>query len=163
MLYVALLFLPFENLFVTFNSPEKAYDYYNFGESNVVLLVEGENCDLIVDNDEGTLRNSIIPKTEYGWKIGIGLNHRRVEQKFHDDLFIEVIQYGNTNDFFITIMNGEKLDILDNYNSEFYHLEYRNDVLDESPFIVYYAHVPDFGPQYRVVVNGMEIVFGDTE
>lgn len=162
MLYFALLFLPFENLFVTFDSPEKAYDYYNFGESNVVILVEGENCDLIVDDDEGTLRSSIIPKNNGGWKIGIGLNSRKVVKKFYDGIFIEVVQYRNTGDYFISIENGEKLDISDNYNSNFYFLDYRNDILDENPYRIYYAHITDFDSEYRVTINGVEMVLVKT-
>ena len=48
MLYVLLSFFTFENLFFTFDSPESAYRYFISGKADIELIVEGENCDLIV-------------------------------------------------------------------------------------------------------------------
>ena len=165
LLYVVIVFIPFENLFITFDSPVKAYDYYDFGKSNVVLLVDGENCDLIVDDDEGTLRSFIVPKTKDGWKIGTSLNNIKKEQKFNYDnfLFTEVIQYKNTSDYFIIIGNGEELNISDNHNSKFYFIDQKNDILDENPYRIYYAHVSDFDSQYRVIINGVELTLAEIQ
>lgn len=45
LLIVVSTFLPFENLFITFDSPKAAYEYFSLRKSNIELIVEGDNCD----------------------------------------------------------------------------------------------------------------------
>jgi hypothetical protein len=153
-------FLPFENLFITFSSPEAAYEYYMSRKPNIELIVEGDNCDLVVDrnNDSG---NSylIIPKTSDGWKVGIGSDTKRIVQKFSNGIDIVIYQYKNTNDYFITIFNmtGEEIQISDNYNTEFYSLKTSNDLIGKTYF-TYYAHIHYSDSQYSVIVDGNTII-----
>ena len=159
-LIAVLSFLPFENLFVTFDSAKAAYDYYNWGKSNIELVVEGNNCDLIIDRQKDVDTYLIIPKTADGWKIGIGLDTKRVVQKVSNGITVYVHQYKNTNDYFVTIFdtNGGKATISDDYNTMFYSLEKTNAALEKT-FVVYYGHISDFDSKYHIVVNGSEIVF----
>ena len=158
-LIVVLAFLPFENLFVNFNSPKAAYEYYNFGKSNIELVVEGNDCDFVIDckNDFDTYL--IIPKTTDGWKIGIGSNTKRIVQKLSGGVSVYVYQYKNTSDYFITVLDthgGESI-VSDDYNTKFYSLERENNSLGKT-FVTYYAHIPNFNSQYSIIVNGNEIV-----
>ncbi len=154
-----LAFLPFENLFITFNSPKDAYEYYNFGKSNIELIVKGDDCDFIIDRKNSSDTYLIIPKTTGGWKIGIGSNTKRIVQKFSDGITVYVYQYKNTSDYFITILdtNGGEATISDDYNTKFYSLERNNDSLEKT-FVTYYAHISNLNPQYSVTVNGNKIV-----
>lgn len=158
-LIVVLLFLPFENLFVTFDSPKAAYEYFIFGKSNIELIVEGDNSDFIVDckNDSDTYL--IIPKTADGWKIGIGADTKKIVQKLSNGIVLNVYQYKNTNDYFVTILdtNGGESIITDEHNTKFYSLERNNDYLGKT-FITYYAHIDKLNPQYSVIVNDNKIV-----
>lgn len=160
-LIVVSAFLPFENLFVTFNSRKAAYEYFNFGKSNIELAVEGDNCDFVVDRKNDSDTYLIIPKTENGWKVGIGLNTKRIVQKISDGIVVYVYQYKNTSDYFITVLNtnGGETSILDDYNTEFYSLKNENDLVGKT-FVTYYAHIPDFNPQYSIIANGNKIVLG---
>lgn len=157
-LIAVLAFLPFENLFITFNSPKAAYEYFSFGKSNIELVVEGNNCDFIIDHKRDSDTYLIIPKTADGWKIGIGLNTKRIVQKLSNGITVYVYQYKNTNDYFITIFdtNGGESKVSDDYNTKFYSLEKKNDFLGKT-FVTYYAHISDFNLQYSVVVNGNKI------
>ena len=83
-LVTALSFLPIENSFVTFDSPKEAYEYFNSGKSNIELMVEGDNCDFIIDRKKDSDTYLIVPKTANGWKIGIGSETKRIVQKFSD-------------------------------------------------------------------------------
>lgn len=161
-LITVLAFLPFENLFLTFGSYKTAYQYYNFGKSNIELVVEGNSCDLIVDRKNDSDVHLIIPKTTNGWKIGIGSNTRKIIQKTTNGITICIYQYKNTNDYFITIIdtNGEKLEVSDNYNTRFYSLE-KNNYFIEKTVITYYAHISNLNPQYSIIVNGNEIELGN--
>ena len=100
---VLLAFIPFENHFITFESPKAAYDYYNFVNADVALLAEGENCDfIVVRKRESCYLYSIVPKTADGWKIGIGSDIKKVFNAYNDDgILITVYQYKNTSDFFV--------------------------------------------------------------
>ena len=65
-LFLCLAFLPFENLFVTFNSPEKAVEYYAFADVDVYANIPGEQCNLIVGTKIDTNIQMIVPRTENG-------------------------------------------------------------------------------------------------
>ena len=153
-LFAVLAFLPFENFFITFDSPKEAYEYYNLGESNIELIVEGKDCDFIVDckNDSDTYL--IVPKTSDGWKIGIGSNAKKIVQTFSNGIALCVYQYKNTDDYFITVLdtNGGESTISDEYNTNFLSTERYNESLGKS-FVTYYAHITNLKPQYNVTVN----------
>lgn len=157
-LSVLLMFLPFENLFLTFNSPEAAYEYYSFRQSNIEI-VEGNDCDFIIDRRNDGEEYLIIPKTEDGWKIGIGSDTGIAVQKFSEGISIYVYQYQSTCDYFITILdtNGGESTVVDEYNTEFVSFERNNDSLGKK-FVTYYAHIRNLDSEYSVTVNGNEIV-----
>ena len=158
-LTTVLTFLPFENLFITFDSPKAAYAYFNPGESNIELVVEGNACDFIVDHKNNADTYLMIPKTADGWKIGIGARTNRVIQKVSDGIVIYVYQYKNTSDYFITIFdtNGGELTVSDALNTKFHSLKKSNDLLEQR-FVTYYAHIPNLNPHYRIVVNDSAIL-----
>ncbi|MBQ8447459.1 MAG: hypothetical protein IJX27_00840 [Clostridia bacterium] len=159
-LIAVLTILPFENLFITFDSPKSSYEYYTSGKSNIELIVEGTDCDLVVDCKNDAYTCLIIPKNSNGWKIGTGLNTKRIFQKISNGITVYIYQYKNTNDYFITIFDtsGGELEILDSYNTEFEFLKKNNEFIGKE-FTTYYAYIPNFNSQYCVVVNGYEIVF----
>lgn len=157
-LMIVLSFLPFENLFFTFDSPAEAYKYYNPRGSDVELVISGNECDFIVDAQKEANTVSIIPKTKKGWKISTGLDTRRKKHIISNDVVVTVYQYKNTNEYFITIFNtdGGSATICDDYNTKFYSLERNADWLSKT-FITHYAYIPDMGSSYTVKVNGKEI------
>ena len=113
---------------------------------------------MVIDSNRDSYTYLIIPKTIDGWKIGIGLNTKRIFRKHSNVISVYVHQYKNTNDYFITIFdtNGGELVISDDYNTKFYSLEKKNDFLGET-FVTYYAHISYFNSEYSVVVNGNKI------
>ena len=162
LLIVVLAFLPLENLFITFDSPKAAYEYFVLGKSNIELIVEGEDCDFVIDRKNDSDTYLIIPKTADGWKIGIGSNTKRTVQKLSNGIVLYVYQYKNTSDYFITILdtNGGEATVSDEYNTKFFSLERYNDSLGKK-FVTYYAHITNLNPQYGVIVNDNKIVLGN--
>lgn len=162
LLIVVLTFLPFENLFITFDSPKAAYEYFNLGKSNIELIVEGDDCDFIIDRKNDSDTYLIIPKTADGWKIGVGSNTKRIVQKLSNGIVLYVYQYKDTSDYFITILdtNGGESTVSDEYNTKFFSLERYNDSLGKI-FVTYYAHITNLNPQYSVIVNDNKIVLGN--
>lgn len=157
-LFTASTFLPLENFFITFNSPEEVYKYYNFGKTDIELVIEGNNCDFVVDRKNDADNYLIVPKTADGWKIGVGSNAKIIAQNITDGIVIYVYQYKDTNDYFITVLDtkGGESKISDGYETNFYSLDNYDDVLNKT-FVSYYAHIANFDPQYNIVINGEKI------
>ena len=158
---IALSLLPFENLFVTFDSPDKAYEYYFLGKSNIELTVEGNECDLVVNRKDYTYTLLIVPKTDDGWKIGIGSDTKIIDRSITPDINICVYQYKNTSDYFIVIhaVNGRELIISDENKTEFYSSERYDDYLDQN-FVTYFAHIDSFDSHHSLTVDGELIILG---
>ena len=160
-LITVLSFCPFENLFMDFDSPKAAYEYYTFGKSNIVLMVEGNECDLVVNRkDIASYEHLMIPKSTNGWKIGIGTNVKSEYKKTANGIIVCVYRYNNTNDYFISVYDpqGGETEITDAFNTEFQKVE---DTVIElgKTFITYYAHITDYNDQYGSIVNGELISF----
>lgn len=162
LLIVVLTFLPFENLFITFDSPKAVYEYCHLGKSNIELIVEGDDCDFIIDRNNDSDTYLFIPKTADGWKIGVASDTKRIVLKLSDGISIDVYQYKDTSDYFITILdtNGGESTVSDEYNTTFFSLE-RYDGFLEKNFVTYYAHITNLNPQYSVIVNDNKIVVGN--
>lgn len=150
--------MPIENAFITFSTPELAYNYNHSG--NVKLIVDGEKTDFVVGAKGDAYIYAIVPKSNNRWKIGMGLDTKRIIQIISDGITIYVYQYKNTNDYFITVLDteGGSLDIADNHNSDFKYLEKSNSTLDKT-FYTYYAYINDFDDQYTLTVNDKSIKF----
>lgn len=149
-------FIPIEKAFITFSSPESAYNYNHSG--NVKLIVEGEKTDFVVGAKGDVYIYAIVPKSNNRWKIGIGLDTKRIIQTISDGITIYIYQYKNTNDYFITVLDtkGGLSDITDNHNSEFKYLEKSNSTLSKT-FYTYYAYINGFDDQYTLTVNDKSI------
>lgn len=146
-------FLPIENAFVHFSSPESAYSYNHSG--SVKLVVEGKNTAFVVGGKGDTDVYAIVPKFHNAWKMGMGLDTKRVAQTVSGGITIDVYQYKNTNDYYITVLdtNGGVLDIADNHKSTFVHVEKANSTLNKS-FYTYYTFIDGFDETYSITVNG---------
>lgn len=157
-LVTTIAFLPFENLFITFDSPEAVYNYVNFGKSNIELVVSGKNCDFIIDDKKTSYSYLIVPKCQVGWKIGIGSNTKMIMSKIYNDIVIDVFQYKNTNDYFIVLLNtkGESINLKDSNNSVFYSLKKSNKQINEI-FITYFVNVFNLDSEYWLSINGERI------
>ena len=161
LLTTILSFLPFENLFITFGSPEEAYEYYSFRNSDIEKVIEGHNSDFVIDRKKGTIAYLIIPKNENGWKVGVGTETKTIAEKFSDGVLVTDYRYKDSGDYLLSIISteGEDLTVTDNFNTEFYALK-RTDNYIEGTFVAYYAYVPYFDSQYSVTVNGKIIELG---
>lgn len=149
--------IPVENAFITFSTVESSYSYLNSG--TVKLIVDGEKTDFVISQKGDTDIYTIIPKSNDGWKLGVGLDIKKVIQMISDDITINVYQYKNSGDYYIAVLDtkGGELEISDNHNSDFYYLEETNSTLNKI-FYTYYAYIDDFSSDYTVTVNGKSII-----
>ena len=128
------MFIPFENLFITFSSPEKVFNYCYTKKTKVKLVVEGKDSDLVIGEDDDAHIYLIVPKVANGWKIGMWTNTKLISYEMYNNISVDVYQYKNTNDYFVSIldMNGGYSQITDSFQSEFSALEQPIDVLEKT-------------------------------
>ena len=136
---IVLAFIPFENLFITFSSPEKAFHYYQGSKTKVKLVVKGKDSDLVIGEDDDT--------------------HISHTYGMYNSTSVDVYQYKNTNDYFVAIFdtNGGDSQITDSFNSKFSSLVQPIDVLEKT-YVTYYTNIQDFTDEYWVNVNGEKII-----
>ena len=148
--------IPIENAFITFSSPQSAYYYNNTG--NIKLIVNGTNTDLIVAAKGNTYFYNIVPKSNDGWKLGMGADTKRIVQTISDGISIYIYKYKNSNDYYITILNtkGGQLNISDNCASEFHSINQVNTALNKTLY-TYYAYINKYDDQYSLTINSETI------
>ena len=151
---------PFENYFITFDSPKTAYEYYvGPKDSDIKLIIEGKNSDLIISTQN---QYTVIPKTNEGWKIGVGTDLKTVTQKIVDGVVIYVHQYRNTNDYYISVFdtNGEECDVADIYKSEFIS-SMEHYAPSKTTVVTHYANIQEFNGEYWIRINDNEVRFSE--
>ena len=154
-LNLTLPFVPFENLFVTFDSPKDAYNY-SINNSEIQLVVEGTEVDYVIGMEGFTNRNLMIPKTAEGWKIGLATYGDDILNIFQEDVDIIVHQYKKTEEYFVNVYNtnAEQSEVFDSRGSNFCYYLRDNGV---EPKNEYLAYVPSIDENYWVSVNGNKI------
>lgn len=145
-------FLPIENAFVTFSSPQSAFHYNHPGD--IKLILDGEKTNFVIgERNDNVFVYSIVPKVGNGWKLGMGLDTKMIIRTLSDGISIHVYRYKNSDDYYIEVltMNGGSLEITDNRGSQFQSLDRHNDIL------IYYTYINSYNDQYTLTVNGKKI------
>ncbi len=156
-------FIPFENLFVSFPSPEAVFRYTEKGK--IINITEGEKSSLVFF-DLGDKKQSITPcetvvlKTDAGYKLGIAFSLTTVFklEKNHSP-FIEILRCRNTDDYYVSVyaeVNGESIDISDSLGSEFNRFFLKTEGFDTTS-VWCCAYVKNMGAKYQLTIDG-EIV-----
>lgn len=154
-LFIGSYFVPVENIFVKFDSPESVYNYYQLGNHDIHTVIEGDCSALVVGSENDVYEILVIPKEKDGWKIGISTNtEKTVIVNEENELYMTIYQLKNTNDTFIEISHfyGNSLDITDSEKSDFASVS-----ITERPYYTYYACISNFGEEYQIFVNGNKI------
>ena len=147
------MYLPIENLFYSFESPEAVYEYVFGDTKNVRCVIEGKDGALVVTKKQGSVKQetTFIPKGENGWKIGsvFRFNSYICAQKTSEFVVINVWRYNNTSDYYVyvAVSNKASSTVSDSCDSEFVFVENEH-------AIIYYAYIPDYDSEYYVVIDG---------
>ena len=155
--------VPFENAFVTFSTPEESFNYFHNKKFESQLVIDGEKSSLVIGGENGDYAVQIVPKAEDGWKLARGVDTKVVVNESVDGVAINVFQYKDTQEYYISVVNtnGEEIEISDSYSSEFSSLTYKNIALNNGSLNktikTYYAYIDNFNEQYFITINGIEI------
>lgn len=150
-------YVPVENAFIDFRSPQSAYRYSNTDE--IALTVEGKQSALVVGQGRDDTSYTIVRKSNKGFKENVGLknglqNVNTVFSKMTQNEFIDVYNLKGTDDYYIIVkgINENPVSVADNRGSEFY--EYRDSVLGTRSYFVVVDSVEGYvlevgGEKYR--------------
>ncbi len=156
-------FVPVENLFIDFSSPEKVYKYMFLGNDDIKTTVYGdESAMVIAEKGENAYSILFVPESENGWNIGNNLYAKSVCHKTHNKIIIDVKKYSNTADYYIVVKDiGSQINkITDSNNSEFVSFN-SNASESENQITFYYTSIQNFNEQYWVEINSERINLGE--
>lgn len=164
--YIILTFMPVENLFLGFDTPEEAFHYNS--NMDILMVDEYDDYALIVaevyNNDSHGVMFYILNKKEGKWKINVyapksdyAFSESKVKSKF---LCLEKLYIPNSNDCFIIcdstyLADNEVEKVNDNRNTKFKYF----DVPIEGVRDFYYGVVENIDSDYECYVDGETIKF----
>ena len=117
---VSIWFIPFENLFVAFDSPEDVFDY--MGNGSVVSTVEGvDSVAMITKEDNNSFSTFFALKKDNKYKIATTSADKVLYTKHHDSLHFYIYQIKGTNDYYLLVWGtvSDEINISDSQNTDF--------------------------------------------
>jgi len=153
-LFIAISYIPFENSFINFSSPEAAYFYANHGTGKIAGVIEGDNSSLIIVS--GTSNPfKLIPKSENGWKIGSQSFPHSIDIVSLGKKRVFIISGKTVEDTYIvvegTVYQGEDFfSVSDNYESQFFVISNKTSWYEVFRFATY---VENFDDSYSLYID----------
>ena len=154
--------LPFENVFYTFDSPRAVYKYMSFNNTETDVIIEGDKCDYVIGKTtkEKTFTSMIIPKTDRGYKIAIGLKTkiRNVMDGLPRGCTVTIVEYGD--DFFVEIsfLSPGAHEVTSNEDAAF--TVRKHQISEGEELFEYYVHISD-KESFRLSIDGTDVdIFG---
>lgn len=155
-------FIPFENLFITFDSAEEAFEYYNPNATGELLQIEGKNSTFVQKTQDITNAIQIVPKTESGWTVPIGSYTKLVYNHIFEDFSVRVYQFKDTSDYYMCVLaNKEKVPSLTDANGTVFIEKQRQVAPYDDSDVKYYAYVPEFKENYTLLVDDEPVLLSE--
>ena len=151
-----LCFVPIENLFITFPTLEASYRYSN--PNHIDLIVDGNESAFVAGSRNNIDNYFIVPKSDGGWKVGVGKDTKMILKKLTDDTVVYLYQYKDSAEYYIAVfnVNRDPLKISDSKNSKFEHTEKYVDAVSKN-YYTYFSYIGGFDCNYTLTVNGKAI------
>ena len=157
-LWVGLEFVPFENLFVTFDSPEASYKYQYMSKLKDPIIISGDHSDMLIQRSGSESNFSLIPKTEKGWKLGRPLEMKWTVYTYDNGVTVDLFRYRDTDDYYVIIYKADGAEIELSADDVEFSSSKRDMAYPETEYNNYYAHVNELG---YITVDDMRIKLGE--
>ena len=152
---------PFENLFVSFDSPEAAYRYLK--ENPIIQVIDGKNTTLVVA--EGS---QIIPKANktkdnvVRWKLPMQNATTFRYKDVEHGILVFLYHYKGTSEYYLRAqtMTTEPIQVSDSLASEFVFSEKKIPLTDQKS-VECFAYIPDPPKDYWVKINDQTVDLSD--
>ena len=144
--------IPYENSFISFDTPEKAIQYYS--NNDIENILYGKDTCLVLTSGKSNTRQ-ILNKKNKGWNIQTEFNIKKTNMKPIGTDYAYILSIEESTDRYILVRNvsGKELELYDNLNSEF----------TQANTGEYYAYLSDFSDEYILYVDGEEVRFASEQ
>lgn len=120
MFSLVLFIFPFENLFYSFSSPEKLFNYISTDRTGeIVDVVYGDNsCMIYYQTDKNSYSYAFFKMHESGYKILNYFSYKKISSKLDSNGSFNVYNISGTKDFYVlaTINSAAKVELYDGNN-----------------------------------------------
>lgn len=148
---------PIENLFFSYQSPEKVFNYVKTGQ--IYQIIDGRESSLVIYNSgNSTYGFYIIPKTSDGYKIPNYSTQKIVSHKFNKQGNFDVYNVQGTQDYYVscTINFTDISDDILVFNSENEKIGSKVIKILDTNFV--FLWIPEFSNGCYLMINGEKIV-----
>lgn len=153
--YFVISVLPIENLFITFSSSEKLFNYYSKGKYEDG--VDGKDSCMIVYSSNTSGGIMFVPKTETGYKIPSFNTHSTINISNINGGVVSTYKANDTNDYYIYIVGytDNEIDRISLDNGK--ELSVYKDNSGEKLYFFTYAYVENYNSGSYIMVNNQKI------
>lgn len=148
---------PVENLFLSYQSPEKVFNYVKSGQ--IYKIIDGRESSLVIYyTGNSTYDFYIIPKTSDGYKIPNYFTQKKVSHKFDEQGAFDVYNVQGTQDYYVTCavnLTDISEDILV-FNSENEKIGSKVIKIKNTNFV--FLWIPEFSNGCYLMINDEKIV-----
>lgn len=157
-------FIPIENLFVTFSSPENAF-YYSCG-SKIDEIVEGKESCMIIFSDDNrrNCKQRIFPKTNSGYKIGTDFTLKNIVYQVEDEFILRIIKLKRTNEYYLILVGSSQNNVELSDNKDTFFIKNMDNV-NNSVYsdVEFYAYIGNIDENYKLYLNNKEVTLNIKE
>lgn len=155
-------FLPIENLFVNFKSPEDVFHYISTGQIEYIDC--GDNSCLIYSKPSNYESKYIfILKSVSGYKISSFLSTKIIQSKDDNDGSFNVYNIVGTNDYYIigsTVLEETKIIIIGSNNELLEYVALYNGTTG-SRVVLIHSYIKNYTHDFYLLINGKKIVLSN--
>lgn len=148
---------PVENLFLSYQSPEKVFNYVKSGQ--IYKIIDGRESSLVIYyTGNSTYGFYIIPKTSDGYKIPNYFTQKKVSHKFDEQGVFDVYNVQGTQDYYVSCavnLSDISEEILV-FNSENEKIGSKVIKIKNTNFI--FLWIPEFSNGCYLMINDEKIV-----
>ena len=145
--FLIILIMPFENLFLKFDTPEQAFNY-NVKNGVIIDTVVKEKSALVIYKENGSTFSTIISKSGDKWKSTFLPDNQTLSRLESNDIFLITKERNSDNFYIMLIVSSEVKNISDNYNSSFEQFS------DDEHWDGYVAYVENCTDNYIIDIDG---------
>ena len=155
-LCIILCFFSVENLFISFNTPEKSFDYCRIGEIKGVLY--GDESSLVYyKTNSGTYSYVFMRRTDKGYKLPEIYDGEIIANRFDTKGKFEVHRVNKTNDcYVIGYTIGFNNSIIKDSNDQIISNVICADTT-ETNAIIFYSYIDEYSEEYYLLINNERI------
>lgn len=149
-------FLPVENGFVDFASPEQVFAYSMSGE--IQAVAEGEASALLLYRNQGANGVAFARKGERGWKIGTYFSYQEVASRTVDKRIVTLYRWKGTQDYYAVLWEptaNAAVHVTDSKGTTFQLIQ--EPAAQGTSSITYYGFVGELSQDYFLLVDGKKI------